>query len=207
MSSVTVDNHLLALDALHNRWFGMRHGESLANRDGVIASAPERGVGGFGLTERGRRQTRRAARNAAGLGSDTRIISSDFKRALETARIVHRELRAGVGLRPHPALRERFFGELEGGSADNYRRVWEADLRNPHHTDQGVESASAVMARVTRLVADLDAEYREQTFLLVAHGDVLQLLQTAMNRKPATEHRALTHLENAEIRLFELAPV
>jgi len=106
----------------------------------------------------------------------------------------------------HPALRERFFGELEGEDHRHYRQVWEADRRDARHTEHGVESVIMVMARVTALVRELDRAWEDRGILLVAHGDVLQILQTAFQGEIPERHRELAHLDTAEIRELALRP-
>jgi probable phosphoglycerate mutase len=193
-------NHLLDCRQLHNRFLVMRHGESEANRRALIISTPAAGISGYGLTQRGRNQVLASITANTQLDAATLIYSSDFKRALETAQIVHHRLGCRYPITIHAALRERCFGDLEGADHRNYEQVWQADAKNADHSGHHVEAANAVMARVTALVCELDRSHRSHTFLLVAHGDVLQLLQTAFHRQPAERHRSLTHLDTAEIR-------
>src|SRR5690606_30300856 len=103
----------------------LRHGESTANVEGVIVSAPgPRALVEVGLTPRGREQAREAARAALeqGLGPGTVLIASDFARARETAE----EFATGLGAEPpriDQRLRERGFGALEEGPASAYDGV------------------------------------------------------------------------------------
>jgi probable phosphoglycerate mutase len=97
-------------------------------------------------------------------------------------------------------LRERFFGELDGQDDDAYPNVWSRDLIDPNHSEQGVESVSSVLARTTELLESLESSYRGQHILLVAHGDVLQILQTLFAGVSPAQHRQLPHLQVAEIR-------
>jgi broad specificity phosphatase PhoE len=119
------------VNALRNRWFALRHGWSEANALGIIVSLPERGVPGFGLSEKGRLQVRASCRpeRLAALGltrEATLVLSSDFRRARETAELLC-ELN---GLAPpviEPRLRERSFGELELGPSTGYETIWARD--------------------------------------------------------------------------------
>ena len=81
-------------------------------------------------------------------------------------------------------LRERYFGKLNGKGDFNYDKVWEEDALSSDHTKWGVESVDSVTSRVTSLVLDIDNYLSNGTrgkwcCLLVAHGDVLQICQTA----------------------------
>ena len=60
------------------------------------------------------------------------------------------------------------------------------------------------MRRATEVVWSLESYYDDQTFLLVAHGDTLQILLTAFKKYPASRQRELKHLETAEIRPLAL---
>lgn len=187
------------MTALRNVYVGLRHGESLANAQGIIISDPARGTSEFGLTARGREQVRAQVLASPLLGPHVVIYSSDFARARETAEVAREALGAGP-VRLRTALRERFFGALEGTTNRNYQRVWPRDLEDPTHTDHDVEPAERVRARAWALVEDLEAAHRDATILLVSHGDPLQLLQTAFLGRGAGEHRALPPWEPGEVR-------
>jgi len=198
-------NCILELGRLRNRYFAMRHGHSLANQRGIIVSHPENGLGAYGLSDLGRRQVAASLAAERSLDASTLIVSSDFERALETARLVHRTLGCTTPIAVDERLRERNFGELELGSDDGYASVWERDAADPDSNWRGVESPNRVMRRVTSLVADYEASHRDATLLLVSHGDALQILQTAFNKLDASRHRSLEHLQTAEIRRLQLA--
>jgi len=120
-------------------------------------------------------------------------------------------------LRVDAALRERWFGEWDGGSDVHYEDVWKDDAANPYHTVRGVESVWSVLDRATRLVRSVDDAVSRSCLddddddddgclwiVCVAHGDVLQILQTAFGRNlDPSKHRSLDHLETATLRPFE----
>jgi probable phosphoglycerate mutase len=198
-------NHLLEYSRLNNRFFVMRHGESDANRQGLIISSPANGIDSYGLSERGRRQVAASVAASVLLTPGTLIYSSDFKRALETAQIVHDILGCNTAIQIREALRERFFGDWEKTRHDNYHWVWQLDEQDAAHTGHRVEAALAGMARGPTLILELDREQPDQLILLVAPGDVLQILQTAFHKEKAERHRSLPHLHTAEIRELKLA--
>ncbi|NIT01386.1 MAG: histidine phosphatase family protein, partial [Candidatus Latescibacteria bacterium] len=78
-----------------------------------------------------------------------------------------------------------------------YSRIWEEDRVNPDSDRDRVESANRVMRRVTSLVVDLEREFSGEAFLLVSHGDAIQILQTAFSGLDAALHREIDHLETA----------
>lgn len=183
-----------------NRYLGMRHGESVANVRGIIASRIETDSAvGAGLTDRGRRQVSAAALRS-GLGVDVLLMCSDFVRARQSADIVAEVLRCGAPV-ADTRLQERNFGVFDSGSAENYSRVWNADARR--ELTPGVESVESVCSRVMDLLGEIEVKHCDRTVLLVAHGDTLQILQTVFAGIPAAEHRSLRPLLNAEIREFD----
>ena len=180
----------------------MRHGESKANALGIIISDPESGVERYGLTGQGRRE---ALENARQFGESHRIdivYSSDFRRALETARIAAAVFGAGEPV-PTPLLRERRFGGLEGSGDDNYVLVWALDETDPGNIFRGVEPPRDVQRRAMELLHRCDAEHAGKRILLVAHGDVLQMLYCAANGIPVSRHRSIEPLQKAEIRVLQ----
>jgi glucosyl-3-phosphoglycerate phosphatase len=195
-------NHLSTLTSLKNRYFIQRHGKSEANLLGIILSDPAEGVPKYGLTDEGKAQVRASAERAladGALGAETVIISSDFKRAIETARITQEVIGAGP-IQLTERLRERSFGFHEGKSNERYQLVWDDDAKDPTHTIESVESVESVLERATSIILEQEEACEGKTFLLVSHGDTLQILQTAFTTLGSAKHRSLPHLETAEIR-------
>lgn len=188
---------------LRNRYLGQRHGESEANVAGIVLSDPAEGVPRWGLTPKGREEIRAAIAAASELlgpqATAIQVLCSDFKRTHETA-ILSADLLGAAAPRLEQALRERFFGSHEGQSNAAYQGVWDLDRENPGHTEAGVESALATSARLAAMIMSLEVASEGQTYLLVSHGDALQILQTAfLGESPAT-HRERPHWPPAEIR-------
>jgi len=193
-------NHLLRCQRLNNRYFAVRHGNSLANQQGIIVSHPQHGVSEYGLSETGQLQVIESVDRDHHLDAATLIVSSDFRRARETSEIIHRQLDSHYPLSFDQRLRERNFGELELGPDSAYAGVWQEDEINANNQLRAVESPNQVMARVSELVSEYESRYSQATVLLVSHGDALQILQTAFAKQDASKHRRQRHLETAEIR-------
>ena len=199
-------NSLLDKASLRNRYLAMRHGHSLANEQGIIVSHPDNGCHGYGLSEPGKKQVEKSLRRDVRLDAQSMIITSDFRRALESAQIAQEVLSTRAAPLIETRLRERYFGELELSSDGGYDGVWREDAANPDSELGGMESANQVMRRVTAVISDLEKRYKDATILLVSHGDALQILQTAFARRAAADHRELSHLHTAEIRQLDLSP-
>ena len=147
--------------SFNNRYFGLRHGESEANIQGIISSDPVVGTLKHGLTASGVIQARRAATaiiEKVGRDhiNDLIFISSNFTRARQTATecigalvsILSFELAVGAevnhetnpllqyvrNLKPiiRNELRERYFGNFDATVLINYNNVWPIDaVSNP----------------------------------------------------------------------------
>jgi len=143
------------------------------------------------------------------------VYASDFLRASETAQIFTSELiKAGVPLYnsrvfEEVRLRERYFGSWNGKSDEHYQDVWNLDFEDPDHSTWGVESVNSVVARTSSLVWEIDKALNKDIsescpkpwkVILVAHGDVLQIAQTAFSKVDGRLHRQLDHLETASVR-------
>ncbi len=183
--------------SLRNRFFLLRHGRSLANQQQRIVSMPPSGLEQFGLTEAGVRDVRSTViSHRDELASVDRIFASDFLRTRQTAEIVAEILAVEVEL--EPKLRERRFGDFEGQSSDHYATVWDQDQIDYRHTRWNVESVSAVESRMSDFLTTLDRGNDGKTFLLVSHGDPLQIL--IQSARGGGFHRDQTPMETADLR-------
>lgn len=207
----SVHNHLYLVATLENTYYMMRHGESEANVANLIIGDPAVGTVSYGLTEEGKRQASSSALSLRALlgeaASEVVVISSDFKRARETAEAAAQVLGAKGGVAIDQALRERFFGQIEGADHLEYKAVFQSDLSDPFVSIKGVESLVSVMDRTTKLIENLERSHRGATLLLVAHGDPLLLLQAAFDKSDPRGFKSLGRFANAEIRKAQLAPV
>jgi broad specificity phosphatase PhoE len=106
-------------------------------------------------------------------------------------------------------LRERSFGNCDGTADQNYAAVWAQDVKDSSLEPLGAESVHSVRRRVTDCVVEWnDRLVQEQSdpclVVLVAHGDVLQILQTAFEKLPGTMHRTIPHLDTATLQVLQL---
>ncbi len=179
----------------------MRHGQSEANRQGLIVSSPELALEAYGLSSEGKTQVLQNLKASTEVNKVSLIYSSDFLRARQTAELAREYLKL-QSLKLDMRLRERFFGKWDGTSDQNYRNVWLADERSEEQTVDAVETVLEVANRMLSVVAELELIHTNQTILLVSHGDPLQILQAAlMGRKPLAQ-RGLELLKTGEIRVL-----
>lgn len=182
--------------AWRNRYLLMRHGHSQANQEGRIISSPALGLTGFGLTSQGHAQLDQLLADWR-WARPRRILHSDFLRTAETAERVATHF--GLALTAEPRLRERHFGELEGQSDARYAEVWALDAQDPTLRQGGVEAVAEVAARMRAVIDEMEARHRDETILLVSHGDPLQILLTALEGRALSQHREREPLAPASI--------
>ena len=184
---------------LNNRYYLMRHGESIANKEGLIVSKSNNALNHYGLTTKGADQVLNAALNTR-LGKKIIIVSSDYKRAVETASIMHSVLGASQPVTHEPLLRERNFGDWELTEHENYENVWQQDLTRPEQSVNNVETVEQTLSRGLKVIANLEANYNNEKILLVGHGDVLQIMFAYHHNINPRFHRSLSSIANADIR-------
>ena len=153
-------------------WF-IRHGESEANRDGIIQGRqPSR------LTESGKAQAREAGEWLRAKALDL-VLSSPLARASETAHIIAEAARAGA-VETVEELTEIDTGIFSGLSFEQaqraYPEAWMAFQRESWEGVPGAERIQELLARAeatwTRLV-DL-ARQGKRSVLCVTHSGFLQ---------------------------------
>ncbi|ORY07208.1 phosphoglycerate mutase-like protein [Basidiobolus meristosporus CBS 931.73] len=195
---------------LKKTYYGLRHGFSKANELNLIVSDPRNGCEDFGLTELGVRQARKAAEEflPAFTERSVKVYTSDFLRTRETCtNFVDRlnELAPGLAVSVviTPLLRERYFGELEKQSANNYQNVWELDEKALPDTQYHSESVHGVLNRAIQLINEIESKHDDpESIVFVSHGDALQILQTGFSGIRPEDHRTLPHWSQGEIKKF-----
>jgi probable phosphoglycerate mutase len=183
------------------RFFLLRHGRSVANELGLIASHAVHAGDAYGLTPEGRGQVERSVQAAIADGSliaPTVVVASPLQRGRESAAVAA----SLVGVYPviDPRLTERGFGDLDLGPDDAYAQVWEADRADPAHTRWGVESVHQVLRRAAGVVAALADGSPHGSVLLCTHGDVASVLLCAARGAPMGHHRDDGDLDTGGLR-------
>ena len=149
----------------------VRHGESRGNRERVFADSPE----DLPLTDLGYTQAHAAARRIAELFQPSLIVTSDYLRARETARVIAEEL--AVPLRVEPNLHEREVGVHRGMSYASLAQAPDYDASRPWAWQpQGGESYEEVQARVAPIMDRIAAAHPDTDVVLVSHGGVMVTL-------------------------------
>jgi len=165
-----------------NRYFLLRHGESVGNVKKIISDFPEKFY--CPLTRKGEKQVKSAAGKLKKERIDL-IFSSDLLRARQTAEIVAKEL--GVSVIYDKRLREMSHGIFNGRP----KKEFENFCKNPNLTEfenqlnlfkikipQG-ENYTSVLKRVYSFLKEIDKRYQNKNILLIGHeisGKMIELI-------------------------------
>ena len=149
----------------------VRHGESSGNRDRIYATSPH----DLPLTELGYRQAQEAAQRIAELFRPELVVTSAYRRASETARIIAGAL--GLPLEIEPNLHEREIGAHRGRAYDSFLTEPDYDPQRPWAwKPDGGESYEDVQARVAPILDRLAATHPAKDVIVVSHGGVMACL-------------------------------
>ncbi|RMZ55879.1 hypothetical protein APUTEX25_003845 [Auxenochlorella protothecoides] len=193
---------------LHNTYYLVRHGNSLANQAGKIEAGT---LEEWGLSDLGKQQAHAAGDTLRErLGQQPQaplVLASPFSRTLQTAQLIVERLGHDVAVQvqaqnqaqPAPELRERDFGALDGGSDASYLAEWSRDAEDTDYKAGGTgESVAEVARRATSLLRRLEDEHSGRSVILVAHGDSISILAAAVLGPGLAHHRQYA-LENCGV--------
>lgn len=184
--------------------FVIRHGHSLPNeRDQIVSRLPAGEATDAGLSSKGQAEVQQLAIRLAS-EKPACILSSPFRRALETAQLLKPAGWSGQVI-VETGLRERDFGDLEGKQAStHYPLVWTGDPSLPDEASHGAESVTQVLERMLEVLSRqwsaLDRQKTEGNLWLVTHGDPAQILLSGWILGHPGRHREIPHLQTAEMR-------
>jgi len=173
----------------------IRHGEIPSNVKKIYA-----GKSAERLTDEGMLQAEQVARKLK--SRDVHLIySSPIQRALQTAKIIRKEL--GLELMVEPAFREMEMGPWEGLSesrvAEMYHEEWEiwqtrpADLNLPER-----ETLGHILERVLTGVQNIKVDIADQNVVIVTHVAIIRVLLLWHAKKNLNLYKTI-HVPNAEI--------
>lgn len=174
----------------------LRHGQTDYNVNGRMQGHID-----SHLTETGVEQATAAAPEIARLAPD-RLISSDLRRAVDTADLV--AAACGRPVKLDARLRETHLGEWQGRTVAEIEDGWPGAIAawrsDPAWSPPGGESRIEVVRRSLPVVEELDDEYGssepETTVVLVAHGGLIAGLVCGLLALPATAWPAIGGMGN-----------
>ena len=153
----------------------IRHGESEYNARGLMIGHHDPA-----LTDSGRHQSASIAKSLQGMDFDV-ILSSDLKRAAESAEIISTVLR--IAPNADNGLRELDLGEFAGLTWDEAKTKFRTAFERGHETFwemfssnriPGQESYKGLLERTQKCFHILEQKYSEKSLLVVGHKGFLE---------------------------------
>jgi len=185
-----------------NRYFIIRHGESIMNvKDILVSTLPEKIP--CPLTKKGREQILKAAKKLKKEKIDL-IISSDLLRAKQTAEILSKELKVKVIF--DKRLRDIKAGVFEGRPLKEYFSFWKSYQERFQKASRGGENYNQVKMRIYNFFKELEKKYSGKTILIVSHERPLTMLEGAIKGYTVKEYLEKAEprkIKNGEIREIE----
>ncbi len=169
---------------MRNKYFILRHGESLKNLKQIAACWPEKIP--YPLTEAGKRQIKEVARKLKKQKINL-IFTSDLLRTKQTAEIVGKAL--GIKPKFDKRLREVNVGILNGKLTKEVGKFWDKEGKLPpleyylkrfQLAPPKGETYTQVEKRVFDFVKEIDKKYKNKNILIIGHQRPLTLLEKAI---------------------------
>jgi len=160
----------------------VRHGETVDNVRRIMQGQTQ-----GELTEHGRQQAQQVAERLAGEHIDA-VVSSDLRRAVQTAEIISAPHRLPV--LTTPLLRERDWGSFTG--------LYIPDLKGKAWTDD-IETEESLLARARSFLIYITATYPGKRVVAVGHG-ILNKAVLAVHAQ--CKMREVQRMMNAEVRIL-----
>ncbi len=180
-----------------NKFVILRHGESDHNVKNVIAVGLEKGDHISRLTENGKRQILSATK-ALKKKKASIIFTSPYKRTIETAKIVAAELDIPVIV--DKRLREIDCGTFNWRKVPEYKKFFQDRLERFTKAPPSGETLNEVKARVFDFIKDVNARYKNETILIVGHGDALWMLEGSVKNLSREASLKLPYIDIGESR-------
>ena len=172
----------------------VRHGQTEENLQRIL-----QGHMPGTLTEKGKEQVRKAAELLSKEGIKfTRLVSSDLKRAMDSAQIISDKL--NLPIIPMEILRERDWGQFTGMSIAEATDKYRIDGKwvFPEGT---TETEEGIYERANKALVELQKQFADETIIVVTHGQFARNLIAAYFE--CNYHEVATFV-NAEIRMLNI---
>ncbi len=179
--------------------FLVRHGEVDLNRQGIIIGSIDKS-----LNDTGHKQAEETAEKAGDLDIDI-LISSDLKRAKETAEIISKKI--GVPVITDPVFRERNYGSIEGKKKEDLKKMYPEYMSEKgklilENEFTGAEPINDFYERIIKGVDDLLNKYPNKNIMLVAHAGTLRVLYAYCHDVPISTVRDFYNPANCLIENY-----
>ena len=173
----------------------VRHGETEENLQSIL-----QGHMPGTLTEKGKAQVRTTAKLLAQENVRfTRIVTSDLKRATDSAQIIADELH--IPVIPIEILRERDWGKFTGMTIAEASKKYRINGKWIF-PDGMAETEEEIYERANKALSELQKLYADETFIIVTHGQFARNLIAAYSK---CNYHDVPAFKNAEIRVLNIS--
>ncbi|MBM3250844.1 MAG: histidine phosphatase family protein [Candidatus Nealsonbacteria bacterium] len=157
---------------MRNKYILQRHGETIyqTKKKEFLYPWPDFVTG---LTKKGKKQARDAASRLKNKNIGF-IYCSDFLRTRQTTEIIAKEI--GLSFYFNKRLRDINWGIFRDGPMKNYLHFFSSKKQKFFKRPAKGENWRDVKKRMVDFIKDIDKKYKNQTILIVSHGDPLWLL-------------------------------
>ncbi len=177
-----------------SKFIFVRHGQSQANADGILADENPP------LTEEGLRQARKTGYDLKDKGIKT-IVCSPFLRAQQTAETIAGEIGIDIKhIKIIEELHERRLGRLEGTKKTHDSKWYETT-----YGEDGMEIRPVIIKRMQKCLEKIKQESKNGLVLAVGHGGSgFYLLQVAKGKTRFEDFDTHSGISNAEFIEVEI---
>jgi len=178
-----------------------RHGETEYNRLGLFIGQKD-----IDINENGIAQAHELGKKVKSLNIDF-ILSSSLSRARQTAEIVNDYIHRDI--RTDKRLIERNVGAYEGLTMQELREKFQKGYSDDivkvyNEVPPGGESAGDVQKRVFAALEELKINYPDKKILIITHSFITKIINKYFNPNISAKEFFDFHLNNTDIKKFEL---
>ncbi|HWC57328.1 MAG TPA: class I tRNA ligase family protein [Candidatus Paceibacterota bacterium] len=189
-----------------NSYFVMRHAEAEHNVLGKINCNPDTPSN---LTKKGIESVRHSVETIRDLPI-TKIFCSQYERTKDTAKIVQEILGNNVDMTIDERIGEFNVGSFNDKEQIEYHNAFPDKLSRFTTPTPNGETLNAVRERMGEFIYELESKYRNETMLIISHGDPLWMLDAVVNGyspEEALQAGLKNYMQLGEIREINFAPL
>lgn len=172
----------------------VRHGESQANLDGLVAGSEHEAP----LTDRGKSQAKQAGQGLRDKNIEL-IVTSPMERTRDTATIIAKE----IGYNPKEIVVQKLFTELGNGPYSGQPYA----LRDKHVAEgkmlPGMETSEALHKRIKMAIGWLK-DLPQERIVVVSHGGTGRMVRAIIEDFPPEDFLKVERMGNTATYEFEL---
>lgn len=172
----------------------VRHGESQANLDGLVAGSEHEAP----LTDRGKSQAKQAGQDLRDKDIEL-IVTSPMERTRDTATIIAKE----IGYNPKEIVVQKLFTELGNGPYSGQPYAF----RDKHVAEgkmlPGMETSEALHKRIKMAIGWLK-DLPQERIVVVSHGGTGRMVRAIIEDFPPEDFLKVERMGNTAIYEFEL---